>query len=57
MHKYEVKKEGRVICHYEDEKCRYSIEEIRNLKKAGYKLYVDGKQWKEPAKKSSQKGC
>ena len=53
-HKYEIKKDGKVIVSYDDERCHYSVETLRNMRQNGYKLYIDGKMWKD--EKTKRKG-
>ena len=50
-HKYEIKKDGKVIVSYDDERCHYSVETLRNMRQNGYKLYIDGKMWKDEKRK------
>lgn len=50
MSKYEIRKDGKVYCGFDDELCMYSKEVLKNMREAGYKLYVDGKLYK-PQKK------
>ena len=42
--------QGRVVWHTEYESCLPSLEKRKQLRAAGYKLYRDGKVWKEEKK-------
>lgn len=53
MSKYEIRKDGIIYCCFDDESCMYSNETLKNMRDAGYKLYVDGKLWK-PEKKTKE---
>lgn len=50
MNKIEVKKDGVIYCVYDDESLLPNKEIIKNMKAAGYKLYIDGKLYKPDAK-------
>lgn len=53
--KYQIKnRDGKVCMAYEDGSCHYSLETLRNMKQNGYKLYIDGKLWKDDSKKSKK---
>lgn len=43
MSKYEIRKEGRVFAHWDDPSCSPSKETLKNMKQAGYRLYIDGR--------------
>ena len=48
--KYEIRKDGVTYCGFDDESCMYSDETLKNMRDAGYKLYVDGKLAKKEKK-------
>lgn len=52
--KIEVKKDGKVFYHTENDDCMPSEDRLKSIQKAGYKVYADGKIWKPQTKK--QKG-
>jgi hypothetical protein len=45
--RFEVRKDKRVMAYTEYEQCIPSKERRNELRKAGYKLYLDGKVWNE----------
>lgn len=42
-HKYTIRKDGRVCMAWDDPALTYPRETLLSMKKAGYRLYVDGK--------------
>ena len=42
-HKYTVRKDGRTCMAWDDPSLTYPRETLQSMKKAGYRLYVDGK--------------
>lgn len=48
--KFEVKKNGKPIMHTESRTCIPDRETRDHMRKAGYKLYLDGKLFKEAKK-------
>lgn len=42
-HKYEIRKDGRTYVSSPLPACGYSKETLKNMKRAGYRLYEDGK--------------
>lgn len=49
-HKFEVKKDGRTYAAFDDRKMMYPDEIIKTMKQNGYKIYEDGRIWKEKRK-------
>ena len=43
MSKYEIRKDGKAYCGFDDESCMYDKETLKAMRDAGYKLYIDGK--------------
>ena len=43
MSKYEIRKDGKTCCGFDDESCMYDKETLKAMRDAGYKLYIDGK--------------
>lgn len=43
MSKYEIRKEGKVYAHWDDPAYTPDKETLKNMKAAGYRLYVDGR--------------
>ena len=43
----EIRKDGRTVWWTEHESCLPSMEKRKSLKAAGYKIYKDGKLWRE----------
>ena len=43
MSKYEIRKEGKVFSCWEDPSLTPNKETLKNMKAAGYRLYIDGK--------------
>jgi len=43
MAKYEIRKDGKTFCSWTDPKCTPRRDELRSMKAAGYRLYIDGK--------------
>lgn len=43
MSKYEIRKDGKTYCGFDDESCIYDKETLKAMRDAGYKLYIDGK--------------
>lgn len=43
MSKYEIRKDGVVYAHWDDPSCTPGKETLKNMKAAGYRLYIDGK--------------
>ena len=43
MGKYEIKKDGKSYCSFDDESCMYDKETLKQMRSAGFKLYIDGK--------------
>ena len=43
MSKYEIRKDGKTYCGFDDESCMYDKETLKAMRDAGYKLYMDGK--------------
>ncbi len=48
--RYEVKRNGKVICYTEHEECRYDQETERELQEAGHDIFVDGKKLRKISK-------
>lgn len=42
-HHYEIRKEGLTYMSWNHPSCGYSRETLKNMREAGYRLYVDGK--------------
>ena len=42
-HVYEIRKDGRTYCRWTDPQCGYTRETLKNMKEAGYRLYIDDK--------------
>ena len=42
-HVYEIRKDGKTYCRWTDPALTYPRETLRNMKEAGYRLYIDGK--------------
>ena len=42
-HKYEIRKDGKCYMSWTNPACGYSRETLRNMKAAGYRLFIDGK--------------
>ena len=40
---YEIRKDGKTYCSWTDPRCSYTKEQLKTMKAAGYRLYVDGK--------------
>lgn len=49
-HKYEIIKDGKLYCSYDDDRLHYDESTLKNMKSAGYKVYINGKLWKESKK-------
>lgn len=45
--KYEVKRNGQVICHTEHEECRYDAETEKEMQESGHEIFIDGKKLKK----------
>lgn len=43
MSKYEIRKDGKTYCGFDDESCMYDKETLKAMRSAGFKLYIDGK--------------
>lgn len=43
MSKYEIRKDGKAYCGFDDESCMYDKETLKAMRDAGFKLYIDGK--------------
>lgn len=43
MSKYEIRKDGKTYCSFDDESCMYDKETLKAMRSAGFKLYIDGK--------------
>lgn len=43
MSKYEIRKDGKAYCGFDDESCMYDKETLKAMRSAGFKLYIDGK--------------
>lgn len=54
MPHYEIRKNGVICMSYDDERCHYSVDTLRSMRQNGYKLYIDGKLWKDDSKKSKK---
>lgn len=50
MKLFEVKKENKTFMSTEYEECIPSVEVLKSIKQAGYKVYVNGRVWKENKK-------
>lgn len=42
-HVYEIRKDGKVYMRWHNPACGYSRETLKNMKEAGYRLYIDDK--------------
>lgn len=42
-HKYTIRKDGKVMMAWDDPALTYPRETLQSMKRAGYRLYVDGK--------------
>lgn len=42
-HTYEIRKDGKPCMRWTDPACGYPRETLANMKKHGYRLYIDGK--------------
>ncbi len=42
-HKYTIRKDGNVMMAWDDPALTYPRETLQSMKRAGYRLYVDGK--------------
>ena len=42
-HKFSIRKDGRVMMAWDDPAATYPRATLQNMKKAGYRLYIDGK--------------
>lgn len=54
-HRYEIRNGTKVCMAYDDVRCHYSEETLKNMREHGYKLYIDGKLYR-PENKKSKKG-
>lgn len=43
MSKYEIRKDGKAYCGFDDESCMYDKETLKAMRSAGFKLYINGK--------------
>lgn len=43
MSKYEIRKDGKAYCGFDDESCMYDKETLKAMRDTGFKLYIDGK--------------
>lgn len=41
--KYQIRKNGKCYCGFDDKNLMYSDETLKSMRAAGYKLYIDGK--------------
>lgn len=49
--KYQIRKDGKGYCGFNDKSLMYSDETLKSMRSAGYKLYVDGKLYKKSKNK------
>lgn len=43
MSKYEIRKDGMAYCSFDDDECMYDKCTLKDMRSAGYKLYIDGR--------------
>lgn len=56
MHLFEVRKNGKTLQYTDDRKSIPTEKVLREIKNAGYKVYVNGKVWKD-TKTTNEKGA